>query len=256
MPTTAAYGSWKSPITADLIVAQTITLADVRLDGSDIYWLEGRPQEQGRNVVVRAGADGAPAADVNLPPFNARTRAHEYGGGAWTVAGGTLYFSHFADGRLYRQTPGAGAPRPLTAAPARPNDWRFADGLVDAQRKRWIGVREDHTVQGLPQNTLVAVDLANPGAEAGRVLAHGHDFFSACARRDKARLARLGPAQHALGRHGALSGGARRRRHACGQAAGDCRRTDGIDLPARMVAGRDVARVRVRSVRVVESLPP
>jgi dipeptidyl aminopeptidase/acylaminoacyl peptidase len=178
MPTTAAYGSWKSPITADLIVAQTITLADVRLDGSDIYWLEGRPQEQGRNVVVRAGADGAPAADVNLPPFNARTRAHEYGGGAWTVAGGTLYFSHFADGRLYRQTPGAGAPRPLTAAPARPNDWRFADGLVDAQRKRWIGVREDHTVQGLPQNTLVAVDLANPGAEAGRVLAHGHDFFS------------------------------------------------------------------------------
>ena len=178
MPKTAAYGAWKSPITAELIVAQTIALADVRLDGNDIYWLEGRPQEQGRNVVVKAGLDGAQPADINPPPFNARTRVHEYGGGAWMVVDGTAYFSHFADGRLYRQTPGAGTPQPLTAAPARANDWRFADGIIDQPRKRWIGVREDHTVGGLAENTLVAVDLANPGSDAGRVLVRGHDFFS------------------------------------------------------------------------------
>src|SRR5262249_23315613 len=54
---TAQYGSWKSPITSELIVAQSITLSEVCLDGGHVYWLEGRPQEQGRYVVVRAGAD-------------------------------------------------------------------------------------------------------------------------------------------------------------------------------------------------------
>ena len=80
---TARYGSWKSPITSDLIVAQSISLSEVCLDGEHLYWLEGRPQEQGRNVVVRAGSDGLPA-DITPPPYNARTRVHEYGGGSWT----------------------------------------------------------------------------------------------------------------------------------------------------------------------------
>ena len=88
---TAPYGSWKSPITSDLIVAQSISLSDVRLDRGNVYWLEGRPQEQGRSVVVRA-AEGAAPVDMIPAPFNARTRVHEYGGGAWTVCDGTVYF--------------------------------------------------------------------------------------------------------------------------------------------------------------------
>src|SRR5215471_1097282 len=96
-PKIASYGSWKSPITSDLIVAQSISLSEVRLDGDDVYWLEGRPQEQGRSVVVRGGE---PPADVVPPPFNARTRVHEYGGGSWLVQDGTVIFSNFADGRL------------------------------------------------------------------------------------------------------------------------------------------------------------
>jgi len=82
---TARYGSWKSPITSELIVAQSITLSEVCLDGGYVYWLEGRPQEQGRYVVVRAGADGQPT-DITPPPYNARTRVHEYGGGSSTAA--------------------------------------------------------------------------------------------------------------------------------------------------------------------------
>src|SRR5262244_986081 len=118
---TAPYGSWKSPITSDLIVAQSIALSEVRLDGRDVYWVEGRPQEQGRQVVVRGGAQ---SSDVTPPPFNARTRVHEYGGGAWTVAEGAVYFSNFADGRLHRVARGASAPQPLTPAPgARERDW-------------------------------------------------------------------------------------------------------------------------------------
>ena len=174
---TAPYGSWKSPITSDLIVAQSIALSDVRLDGGHVYWLEGRPQERGRSVVVRAEADGR-QIDITPAPYNARTRVHEYGGGSWTVRDGTVYFSNFADGRLYRQAPDASTPEPLTPPPpARDRQWRFADGVIDPRRHRWIGVREDHTHGGEPVNAIVAVDL-DGNSEAGRVLARGHDFYS------------------------------------------------------------------------------
>jgi dipeptidyl aminopeptidase/acylaminoacyl peptidase len=174
---TAPYGSWKSPITSDLIVAQSVTLSEVCLDGGHVYWLEGRPQEQGRCVVVRAGADGR-ATDITPPPYNARTRVHEYGGGSWTARDGTVYFSNFADGRLYRQEAGASAPQALTPEPPAPGrQWRFADGVIDRRRNRWIGVREDHTVDGEPVNAIVDVDLGNGGGP-GHVLASGHDFYA------------------------------------------------------------------------------
>src|SRR5882757_4229873 len=175
---TAPYGSWKSPITSDVIVAQSIGLSDVRLDGGTIYWLESRPQEQGRSVVVRLG-EGSQTTDVTPQPFNARTRVHEYGGGAWTVSDGAVYFSNFADQRLYRLAAGASQPQPLTPAPSsRGRDWRFADGVIDKSRNRWIGVREDHSGEGEAVNTLVALDLQGAGTEPGLVLAQGHDFFS------------------------------------------------------------------------------
>jgi dipeptidyl aminopeptidase/acylaminoacyl peptidase len=129
-------------------------------------------------VVVRATLDGH-AADVTPKSYNARTRVHEYGGASWTVADGAVYFSNFADGRLYRQIDTSSHPIPLTAAPAAPeHQWRFADGVIDRSRQRWIGVREDHTGDGEPVNTIVAVDLHEPGREPGRVLVGGHDFFA------------------------------------------------------------------------------
>jgi dipeptidyl aminopeptidase/acylaminoacyl peptidase len=178
-PKTAPYGSWQSPITSDLIVAQSVALAEVRLDGEHVYWLEGRPQEQGRLVVVRADWLGRNATDMTPRPLSARTRVHEYGGGSWLVAGGIVYFSNLSDGRLYRQSVGALGPEPLTPAPPeREPPWRFADGVIDQWRRRWIGVREDHTVDGEPVNAIVAVDLAVPQPEPGYVLVGGHDFFA------------------------------------------------------------------------------
>jgi dipeptidyl aminopeptidase/acylaminoacyl peptidase len=176
----APYGAWKSPITSSLIVAQSISLMEVRLDGDDIYWLEGRPQERGRYVVVQAPAAGATVRAVNAAPYNARTRVHEYGGGSWCVVGGTLYFANFADGRLYRQDR-VGEPAALTPAPAdAEHNWRYADGIIDRARKRWIGVREDHTdaSKPYPDNTIVAVALDAATPDPGRLLASGHDFFS------------------------------------------------------------------------------
>ena len=164
--TIAPYGSWKSPITSDLIVAQAITLSEIRLADGIPYWLERRPHEAGRSVVV-SGRDLVPA------PFDVRTRVHEYGGGAWAVAGGTVFFSNDKDQRLYRLERGAPHPEPLT--PEGP--FRYADGVIDARRRLWIGVREDHSASDHePANTLVAIDWSR--SNHGRVLAQGHDFYS------------------------------------------------------------------------------
>src|SRR5690242_21935195 len=126
---TASYGSWRSPITSDLIVSQSVGLSETRIEGGSIYWLEGRPQEQGRVVVVRADAHGDNPADITPKPFNVRTRVHEYGGAPWTIADGALYFSNFADQRLWRLRAGASDAEPLTPEPpSRERQWRYADG--------------------------------------------------------------------------------------------------------------------------------
>src|SRR5262249_9504780 len=102
-----------------------------------------------------------------------------YGGGVWTVALGVLYFANFADGRLYRLGPGESEPAPLTPAPsARDRHWRFADGIIDYGRHRWIGVREDHTDARQPVNAIVALDLAQSRSAAGHIIAAGHDFVA------------------------------------------------------------------------------
>jgi dipeptidyl aminopeptidase/acylaminoacyl peptidase len=189
MAQSAPYGRWKSPITSDLIVAGTVGLGQIALEGRDVYWTESRPTEGGRSVIVRRTPDGE-TRDVTPPSFNARTRVHEYGGGAFLVADGTVYFSNFQDQRLYRQDPGS-EPRPIQGATSGP-DLRYADGIVDRSRGRIICVREDHTVAGHEAlNTLVAFDLE--GRKETQVLVSGHDFYaSPCLSPDGTRLAWLG----------------------------------------------------------------
>ena len=170
-PRVAPFGAWKSPITSDLIVSDAIGIGQLALDGDDVYWLETRPTEGGRGVVVRRTPDGQ-TTDVTPPPFNVRTRVHEYGGGAFAVADGIVYFSNFEDQRLYRQEPG-GEPHPLTPE----LDLRYADGDVDRGRGRMVCVREDHTVAGQEAtNTVVSLDLDDGGP--GDVIVSGSDFYS------------------------------------------------------------------------------
>jgi hypothetical protein len=97
-PEVASYGSWRSPISSALIVRGVVGLQGLVLDGPDVYWLESRPNEDGRNAIVRHTPDGR-TEDVTTRSFNARTRVHEYGGGDFAVHGGTVYFSDFADQR-------------------------------------------------------------------------------------------------------------------------------------------------------------
>lgn len=171
MPASLPYGAWTSPITSDLIVAGTIGLSEPAIDGADIYWLEARPEEKGRVVLVRWRAGSAAA--INPPPFNLRTRVHEYGGGSYLVADGGIYGANFADQRWHRYAPGK-TPEPIT--PAR--DLRYADGAFDRGRGLIYAVREDHTGAGEAVNTIVALRAAGDLDAGGRVIASGFDFFS------------------------------------------------------------------------------
>lgn len=170
-PRVSPYGAWKSPITADVIVAGAIGLGQPQLDGGYVYWLERRPGEGGRSVVTRMAAGGE-AEDVTPAPFNARTRVHEYGGGSYLAAAGVVYFANYADQRLYGHTPGS-PPQPHTPEA----EYRFADMVMDHGRQQLIAVREDHTLGGEVVNTLVAITLG--GEDAGRVLVAGNDFYAA-----------------------------------------------------------------------------
>ena len=133
-PQIAPYGSWKSPITSDLIVSNTIGFNQIALDGEDVYWIEMRPSEGGRHVVVRHTPDGR-TIDITPSSFNARTRVHEYGGGSFVIEYGRVYFSNYSDQRLYLQDPGS-EPRPISPDA----DLRFADGVIDHRRGRIICV--------------------------------------------------------------------------------------------------------------------
>ena len=176
MPRVAPYGTWKSPITSDAIVAASVTLGEIRVDGEDVYWAEQRPAEGGRTVIVRRTPDGR-TRDVNPPPFNARTRVHEYGGGAWAVHKGTLYFTDYASQTLYRLDPG-GEPRRLTPE-TESATLRYADMTVDASRSRLICVREQHTAASHePKNEIVALPLNPAEPFAGTPLVSGADFYA------------------------------------------------------------------------------
>jgi len=185
MPSVAPYGTWPSPITADTIVGDSIRLGPPRVLGGDICWTEGRPQEQGRNVLVRRDRASGRIVDLTPPPLNVRSRVHEYGGGAFTLAHEAIYFIHDDDQQIWQMPTGGGAARALTAA----TGMRHADVVVDTRRDRLVCVREDHTGTGEAVNAMVAVSLADGAA---RVIAGGHDFCaSPCISPDGTRLAWL-----------------------------------------------------------------
>ncbi|MCA0179150.1 MAG: prolyl oligopeptidase family serine peptidase [Actinobacteria bacterium] len=171
-PSELPFGTWPSPITTASLTASEARLDDVAVDGADTYWIEGRPWEGGRCVLVRHdGATGA-TVDVTPAPWNVRSRVHEYGGGPYAVRDGLVVFSDFADGRLRRLDPGSSEPVAITPEGA----VRFG-GLV-LQGDHVYAVREDHRLGGEPRNELVRLDIRGENPDFGQVLATGTDFVS------------------------------------------------------------------------------
>ena len=171
MTETVAYGSWPSPISAASVVKGSRGLGALQFDGDYLYWLESRPEEGGRNTIMRWTHAGEPE-ELLAAPWNARTRVQEYGGGSLLVADGTIWFANLQDQRLYRMEPGK-TPEAITPEA----ELRFAGCALDRSRARLLCVREDHRHDGEPQNTLVAVPIE--GVSEGEVLFSGSDFVSA-----------------------------------------------------------------------------
>lgn len=166
----APYGSWSSPISSELITKAGIRLGSVLLDGNDLYWAESRPLESGRSVIVCKPENGE-IYDVTPPAFNVRTLAHEYGGGAFTVHKGTVYFCNYADQLIYKQERKS-APVALTSAA----NVRYADMVVDEKHNRLICVQEDHSEPGQePISTISAVSLKDGSVD---MLIAGNDFYA------------------------------------------------------------------------------
>lgn len=168
-PHVLPYGAWPSPIEAAMLASQSVRLGGVVLDGADTMWVEGRPTQAGRSVLVRM-SEGAAAVDLTPAPWNIRSRVHEYGGGAFAARNGTVWFVHDEDQRLYALEPG-GTPRALTP----PGPYRHADPDPSPDGRYIVCVREDHSGAGEPVNTLLSVDGAGGGV---RQIAAGHDFYA------------------------------------------------------------------------------
>ncbi|HVC15051.1 MAG TPA: prolyl oligopeptidase family serine peptidase [Acidimicrobiales bacterium] len=187
MRRTAPYGTWESPVTLDRLVEDIVGLYFPMVTPSFVYWVEARPSEGGRHVIVRVPAAGGPPVDVLGPEHSARTTVHGYGGLSAAVhhdpaRGDTLFFSNFSDQRLYRLEPGT-APVPITPAPAPEGSLRFAAPVVTPDGRHLLAVRERHAEPDLPstvENDVVSI--ATDGSGDVQLLLSGHDFYSHVAR--------------------------------------------------------------------------
>jgi dipeptidyl aminopeptidase/acylaminoacyl peptidase len=168
------YGLWPSPIDAEQVARQTTAYDAVHTSGEAIYWVETRPSEGGRAVLVRWTND-AGAADAVPAGFDVGSRVHEYGGGAYLPVGTTLFACRQEDQRLYRIDEDRD-PVPITAAPPAPASLRYADLRVTRAGQLLVCVRERHQ-DGEVVNELVA--LLSDGSADPWVLASGHDFYAA-----------------------------------------------------------------------------
>jgi dipeptidyl aminopeptidase/acylaminoacyl peptidase len=198
----ADYGNWPSPITPTSLVEGVRSIGSVQYDSGFVYWLESRPEEAGRQTIMRWHQDSG-VQEILPAPFNARSRVHEYGGTSYAVLGNVIWFSHFDDQRLYRMTLGS-TPEPITVENTTMKNGvkngvkgavkgavkggvkgeliksavRFAALTPDVSRNRLICVREDHRAEGEARNELVAVSMIGSDQE-GEILFAQSDFVSA-----------------------------------------------------------------------------
>lgn len=171
----AAFGSWESPITTDLMLEDNVGLGEISVFKNEIYWIEMRPQEKGRYVIVKQTAAGE-YIDVIPPEYNARTRVHEYGGGSYLITEKGVVFSNFSDQALYLIDTNNNCTR-LTDK----QSCRYADMIYDKFNNRLICVREDHTDEETEaKNTIVAVslDASVSSTDKQKILVEGADFYS------------------------------------------------------------------------------
>lgn len=161
------FGSWPSPITTELITQDSISFNDMQSDGDTLYWSESHPYEKGRVALMKRLPDGK-IVEIN-PDISVRTRVHEYGGGAFSVQMGVIYFSNDQDKAFYRIDSNGKLKKLSSDA-----KFRYADGCIAPDGQSLFLVCEEHRPSGEVLNYLVRM---NKEGEQ-KIIASGHDFYS------------------------------------------------------------------------------
>ncbi len=185
-PKTADYGTWESPLSAELTVASGITLREFGSDSDALYWLQSDADDPARLTLLRQ-REGQ-LDELTPTPINVRTRVNEYGGGSWGAAGGIVVWSDDTSKSVMASTDDGHV---VTLTPPGSPDLRYAAFVPDANHRAILCVREDHTVADDAVQTIVSLPWPEPGMEPhpGHVLAKGADFYADPVVNDRGELA-------------------------------------------------------------------
>lgn len=176
------HGTWPSPLSAADLAASTVSLSDLCPDGRALAWIASRPDDGGRYAVMYMAEDGG-VDEITPPGFSARTRVHEYGGGALAAGHGVVLACEWTTQRVHRLH-GDRTSTPVTPEPITPAGIRWAAMRILPGGTCAIAIRETHgpdrprendNVHAQPEavNEIVALDLVT--GEQG-VLVTGPDF--------------------------------------------------------------------------------
>lgn len=167
----SVHGTWVSEITSEAITSDITSLSELFVCGEELFWLESRPQEAGRTTLIRQ--TGNSLEELTPPPYNVRSRVHEYGGCSYFVSGGKVFFVNFSDQNIYQIDIEPGSACRILQITRSDENTRFADFQYHKSENCLICVQEHHDTE--VQNTLVSVDL---GSGTATTLVGGHDFYS------------------------------------------------------------------------------
>lgn len=171
------YGSWASPISAQMLVSGAVGINEVVPDGNAVWWGESRPEEAGRVAIMRHEA--GVTAEITPEGANARTLMHEYGGGAWWAKDDTLWYVDYSDQRLRQihYTSGSSTEVQLLSVESDvPRAQRFAEMKPGIDGHWLVSICERHLpTQHEPQNLIVAVK--RDGSLKQHALVKGADFY-------------------------------------------------------------------------------
>jgi len=179
-PEKAPYSNWNPALSAEDVFSDIVGLQELRIAGEKTYWLEMRPAEKGRYVIVQRDATGK-MRDITPADINVRTRVHEYGGGAYAVFNGVIYCANFSDQRLYRQFEDSSHVEPLTPEKNEEGSLgKYASLTVSPDGKRLLFVYEKECENSENENFLAVLDLDPTADEVAepRIIAKGCDFYA------------------------------------------------------------------------------
>ncbi len=176
---TTPFIEWEPAISPEEVFSDVVGLAEIHVEGKNVYWLEMRPSEKGRCVIARRDEKDK-IKDVTPPGFNVRTKVHEYGGGAYTVFRDSVYFVNFDDQRIYHQPGDSYEARPLT--PLKNGDGslgKYASLTVSPDGKKLLFVYEKEYDKNKENgNYLAVLDLNSERISEPEIMVEGCDFYA------------------------------------------------------------------------------